>query len=89
MKTQNPCYDLKIKFISGRLFLPQDISTVVGNMEGEGVDAIRRPCMFSKELEFPSEVKANFCSRVFAWHHMHTLLTSCPRWRRDQSHPVP
>lgn len=64
MKTQNPCYDLKMKLVSRRLFLAQGISTVVGNMEGEGVDALPRPHVFRKKLEFPShsEVKANFCS---------------------------
>lgn len=57
-----------------RLILAQDISSVVGNMEGEGVDALPRPHMFSKELEFPSHsaVKANFCSRVLALPHVHT-----------------
>lgn len=59
MKTQNPCYDLKMKLVSGRLILAQDISTVVGNMERERVDALPRLNMFRKELEFPPTLKLN------------------------------
>lgn len=42
MKTQNPCYDMKMKLVSGRLSLVQDISSVVGNIEREGVDTLPR-----------------------------------------------
>lgn len=89
METQSQCYNLKTKLVSGRQFLAQDISSVVGNTGEEGVDASLRSHLLSKELEFPSHsaVKARFCSRVLAWHHTHTHLTSCLRVEKGPKPP--
>lgn len=61
----------KLSFWEGGLV--QHISSVVGNVKGEGVDEFNRSQLFRKELVFPSHctVQMSFCSRVLVSHYGH------------------
>lgn len=68
--------------------LVQDISSVVGNVKGEGVDEFNRSQLFRKELVFPSHstVKMSFCSRSLSL-TTDTRLTSCLRVEKGLKPP--